>query len=155
MNTQTPPPLRPNETTDLGHLKLLAIFHYVVGAFSILSIGFFALHFLLMRSMFQHPQAWQSGEGVEMSPMPAVPEEFMMIMVVFYLVGGLFSLAAGVLMILSGLYIQKLKNRTFSIVMAAISCAFFPFGTLLGVFTLIKLTTASVKDLYLDPRVSR
>ncbi len=38
--------------------------------------------------------------------------------------------------------------RTFVIVIAALSCAFFPFGTVLGVFTIIILSKPEVKSLF-------
>ncbi len=40
------------------------------------------------------------------------------------------------------------RHRTFSIVIASLSCMSFPFGTILGVFTLIVLVRPSVKILY-------
>jgi len=136
-----------SEDNDLGQLKLIAIFHYLVGAFTILSIGLMALHFKLMSVMMNNPDAWnQTAPG----SMPAMPDEFFKIMVIFYWIGGIAAFIAGILLITSGRSIQKLKNRNFSMVVAAISCVFFPFGTILGVFTLIKLSASTVKSLYIN-----
>ena len=48
----------------------------------------------------------------------------------------------------------KRRKRMFSYVMAAILCAFMPFGTVLGVFTLIVLGRESVRQLYLEKQAT-
>jgi MFS family permease len=49
---------------------------------------------------------------------------------------------------ISGRCIQKRTKWRFGFVVGAILCAFMPFGTVLGVFTLILLNKDSVKELY-------
>jgi hypothetical protein len=53
---------------------------------------------------------------------------------------------------LSGRFIQRRVNRTFSIVVSGFLCLFFPFGTILGIFTLIVLTRESVIRLYAEAK---
>ena len=54
----------------------------------------------------------------------------------------------GVLILLSGYWISKRRNRTFSIVMAALCLLSFPFGTALGVFALVVLLNDDVRMEY-------
>jgi hypothetical protein len=53
-----------------------------------------------------------------------------------------------VLLFLSARFMSARRNRIFSIVIACLSCMWFPFGTILGVFTLIVLVRPSVRFLY-------
>ena len=56
--------------------------------------------------------------------------------------------AVGILTLISGRAIARRRWRFFSLVMAGVNCASFPFGTLLGIFTFIVLLRASVRSLY-------
>jgi hypothetical protein len=60
----------------------------------------------------------------------------------------LLSLVIGIFTIISGRKLGKQTGRTFSLVVAGINCAVFPFGTVLGVFTIIVLMRDSVRKLY-------
>jgi hypothetical protein len=42
----------------------------------------------------------------------------------------------------------KRRGRVFSFVVAAILCLFMPFGSVLGIFTIIVLNRLSVRQLY-------
>ena len=50
--------------------------------------------------------------------------------------------------LLSGLYLRARKYRMFSIIVAALNCLQIPFGTVLGVFTIVVLVRESVRELY-------
>lgn len=52
---------------------------------------------------------------------------------------------------ISGRCLARRRNRLFSFVMAAFLCMFMPFGTVLGIFTIIVLSRESVKRLYESP----
>lgn len=82
------------------------------------------------------------------------PKEAAWIVVVFYVFFGLLIVAFGVGNVLSGIWIKKRKNRTFSFVVAAMNCIQFPFGTALGVFTFIVLLRPSVETAYMANRES-
>lgn len=84
-------------------------------------------------------------EGQKGPPLPAA------IGYVFVAIGAFFALlgwSAAIATVVSGRYIAKRRKRLFSVVMAAILCMFMPFGTVLGVFTIIVLTKESVQRLY-------
>ena len=122
---------------DLEHLRLLAIFHYILGGLLTLC-GFFSfIHLGLGIAMVAG-----ALDGGRNPP----PPEF----------GWLFIIAAGfaivaawtlaVCMVLVGLKLVKQKNYWFCFVVAIIECLFQPLGTVLGIFTIIVLQRASVKD---------
>jgi hypothetical protein len=58
-----------------------------------------------------------------------------------------------VLVLITGRLIAQRKHYTFCFVMACIECMFMPFGTVLGVFTIIVLLRESVKSFF-TPRPS-
>jgi hypothetical protein len=49
---------------------------------------------------------------------------------------------------IAGRCLARARHWTFCVVMAAISCAFFPFGTVLGVFTIVALAKPEAKELF-------
>jgi hypothetical protein len=51
-------------------------------------------------------------------------------------------------LIISGRFLNQRRHYMFSFVVAAISCLQVPFGTLLGIFTIIVLSRQSVKAIY-------
>lgn len=137
---------------DSEHLRTLSICHYVVAGLSMFGIGFLLLHYMIVKTVFATPQIWKHTK----EPMPFSPQEFLAFFQWFYLFMGLFILAAGILTLMSGRCLGRRVNRTFSIVVAGLNCLFFPFGTILGVFTIIVLTRDSVAQLYVqsEPEVN-
>ena len=106
---------------DSDRLRLLAIFHYIVAGLAAL-FSFFPLLYAAMGAFFiwaaQHPNPKQTGEP---------PPEFL---------GWIFIAGA------------MRKRYMFAFVVACIECIFMPFGTVLGVFTIIALSRESVKALF-------
>lgn len=127
---------------DEEHLHLLSIFHYVVGGlgslFACMPLIHMGLGFLFIFAPEQITQ--NTGE----SPPQFIGWLFFLIGLVFFLAGQCMALA----IIISGRFIAKRKNYLYSFVVGCIECAFFPFGTVLGVFTLIVLSRESVKEVY-------
>ena len=71
--------------------------------------------------------------------------------IIFILIGGVLVLlgwAIAVCMFISGRNLQRKRHYTFSMVVAGASCLFMPFGTVLGIFTLVVLSKDSVKALF-------
>jgi len=60
----------------------------------------------------------------------------------------LMGLTYTVLVVIGGRHVGRARHWTFCVVAAAISCAFFPFGTVLGVFTILALAKPEVKALF-------
>lgn len=124
------------------HLRLLSIFHYIVGGLAAL-FSFFPLLYaafgVFMLYAASHPQM-QQGE-----PPPAVVGWFLIgLGALFFLIGE--TMAVGIA--LSGRFIVRRRRYWFAFVMACVECLFFPFGIILGVFTIIVLSRALVKQLF-------
>ncbi len=127
---------------DRDHLRILSICHYVFAglcAFPFL----YGLIYMIMGVFFGAMLA-----GVPQDHNGPPPALFGGIFVVIGLVISGIALTIGVAAILSGRKMSRLDSRVFSFVFACIICVFVPFGTLLGVFTLIVLSRDSVKAMY-------
>jgi hypothetical protein len=121
------------------HLRLLAIFHYVVSGLTAL-FALFPLMYVGLGWFFLHAPPPKHGE-----PPPAFIAYFMMgIGVVFFVLGQSF---AGCVFA-AGRCITSRARYWFVFVMACFQCAFFPFGTVLGVFTIVVLSRPSVKTIF-------
>jgi hypothetical protein len=140
-----PPPI-PSKDTE--HLRTLAICHYVMAGMAIAGLAFLALHYFIMNMVFNHPKVWEKPGG----DMPFTPEEFIGFFKWFYVFMAVWFVMGGMLTFIAGRFIHRRVNRTFSIVIAGINCLHFPFGTALGIFTLIVLTRDSVIRLYADSK---
>ena len=137
-----PTPAIPDNTSQeaAAHLDLLGIFHYVVAAlgavFSLIPVIHLAMGLAMVTGHFPH----KPGE-----PDPALFGW------IFVAIGGfmiLCGLTFSALLAYAGRCLRQRRRHTFCVVMAAISCAFMPFGTVLGIFTLIVLTKPSAKSLF-------
>ncbi len=126
---------------DLEHIRLLSVFHYVVGGLAALFACFPIIHLIMGIIFVVTPGTWDSqGE-----PFPASLGWF------FILFAGAFILAGwtlAVCIIAAGRYLSRQMHYLFCLVIAGIECIFMPFGTVLGVFTIIVLMRPSVKELF-------
>lgn len=125
---------------DLEHLNLLAIFHFVYAGLTALVATFPLLHVFFGASMLLMPVP-ESQNG---PPLALMGGMFVVIGATIFALGWLKAAA----ILYAGLCLKQIKRRTFCLVMAAICCAFTPLGTLLGVFTLVKLLNDDVKELF-------
>jgi hypothetical protein len=122
---------------DHQHLQLLSVFHYVVGAFVGLFSCFPIIHLVLGIAMV----TGALGRGSDQLTMEILGALFIVMAAIFILAG--WSFAA--LLILAGTYLNRRLHYTFCLVMAGVACAFFPFGTVLGVFTILVLSRPVVR----------
>lgn len=131
---------------DESHLGSLAVAHYVVGAIMVcfacipLIHTFIGLAVILDIGDMQQTMA----EGPDGPPPVWFGWLFFLMGLSFFLVGQ----AVSITVILSGRFLNQRKRYWFSFVVACIACTFMPFGTVLGVLTLIVLCRPSVKALY-------
>lgn len=137
-------PVDSPNVTDVEHLKLLSIFHYVVAGMAALFACFPLFHLGLGLFMLLAPQ--QFGPANSQPP----------IFVGLFFVGfAAFLIALGwgfaLLVFLAGRFIALRRHYTFCFVVACIECIFMPFGTALGVFAILVLNRPSVKQVF-DPR---
>jgi hypothetical protein len=126
---------------DEEHLRLLSIFHYIVGGLAGLFALFPVIHLVIGLVFILAPEAVESkGEAP-----PALVGWF------FVIFAGMFIITGWVLagfIITAGRFLARRRHRLFCLVIAGIECAFIPFGAVLGVFTIIVLMRESVKELF-------
>ncbi len=128
---------------EAEHLRLLAIFHYVVAGLAAL-FSFFPLLYTTIGTIF----IFAARHGTP-KPGEELPPEFLGW--IFVVVGALLFLlgiAMAICILIAGRCLSRRKHYTFVLVMACIECLFIPFGTILGVFTIIALSRESVKALF-------
>ncbi len=128
-------------TQDEDHLRLLSIFHYVVGGF----LGLFALfpifHLIFGLLVILAPEQFE-GQG---APPPAFfGWIFVIVAVTVITAGWIFA----VCVMTAGRFLARRQHYLFCLVMAGVECLFMPFGTVLGVFTIIVLVREPVKQLF-------
>ncbi len=130
---------------DREHLKLLSWGYYV-------SAGIIALYSLVMA-------AWLLMAGAFILPAIAAAQkssgsDAQIPAGIVAIIGGigLLVLAAvltiALLKFLAGRYLARRKSKTFCMIIAALSCLEFPYGTLLGVLTFMVLGRASVAKMF-------
>jgi hypothetical protein len=136
------------EIIDAEHLKMLSIFHYIVAGLALIGLLFLCLHFLVMTAVFANPVIWNSHKNYPGPP----PAAFTFFLTIFYLFIGGWLAASGALNLLSANFLRQRRHRTFSLVVAALNCLHIPFGTILGVFTMLVLSRPSVSAKYANER---
>ena len=125
-------------TQDQEHIRLLVIFHYIVGALAAL-VACFPLF----------PLVLGLGMIFMSDSQPVKPNELSPGCVAW--IGGvmfLFGQAIALCIYLVGRFLERQRRYRFIFVMACIECVLFPVGTLLGVLTILILLRTSVKTLF-------
>ncbi|HJT79618.1 MAG TPA: hypothetical protein VJ719_00350 [Chthoniobacterales bacterium] len=121
---------------DENHLDLLAIFHYIVAGLTTL-FSLFPLIYVAMGLFFAFAPTPSHGE-----PPPAfVGWLFVAFGGTFFVVG----ITLAVCIFAAGRSLHRRTRYWYGFVVACVECIFMPFGTVLGVFTLIVLSRPSVK----------
>jgi len=137
----------PAVSKDEEQLKLLQTGHLVLEAIT----GFFScmplIHVTIGLSMLLgHDSLFKDSRGGGPPPFFGL---------IFAVMGGIFVIAGwtlAVLILKAGRAIGRRRRHTFCTVVACMSCLFMPFGTILGVFSLIVLNRPSVKALFDQPQ---
>jgi hypothetical protein len=130
---------------DDANLKILSIFHYVVAGITALAACVPIIH-LVVGIMFIVSPPKGFGPGAHAGPQP--PFEPALFGWIFVIVASLlitFGWILAGLMVATGRCLAQRKRYMFCLIIAGIECTFMPFGTVLGVFTLVVLMRDSVK----------
>lgn len=135
------PAPRDQRVVDADHLRLLAIFHFVLAGLAVLGIGFLVVHYSIMQLVFNSPEMWKDAKGMS-------AEQFVGLMRIMYGVFAVVFILGGIANLLSGMFMRQRRHRTFSLVVAGLNCLNMPFGTILGVFTFFVLLRESVREVY-------
>jgi hypothetical protein len=131
---------------DREHLRLLAVFHYVMAGLSALCACFPVIHLTLgialVTGAFGVPPAGAPRAGEP-------PPELIGWMFILFSAGVIVTgWAFAICLAIAGRLLQCRRGWTFCLVMAALACLQVPFGTVLGVFTLVVLLRPGVKELF-------
>jgi hypothetical protein len=128
---------------DLEQLRLLSIFHYVVGGLAALVSLFPVLHLfigiLMVTGRFDHQDEQARLFGW---------------FFIFVAAGVILIFCCAIAIVLAGRFLARRVYYTFSLVMAAVECLFVPIGTVLGVFTILVLQRPTVKGMFGSNAVS-
>ena len=128
---------------DEEHLKLLSVFHYVVGGILALFSCFPIIHLIMGLVLVFVPQAMEdSGDA----PPAFIGWFFVAIAAAIIFTGWIVAAA----ILFAGRCLAKRKHYMFCLVVAGVECMFMPLGTVLGVFTIVVLMRESVKELFAD-----
>ena len=128
---------------DAEQLNLLAIFHYVVAGLAAL-FSFFPLLYTALGVIF----IFAARHGT-VKPGEELPPEFLGW--IFAVAGArlfVIGIAMAICILIAGRSLALRKHYSFALVMACIECLFVPFGTILGVFTIVALSRESVRALF-------
>jgi len=128
---------------DKEHLRLLAIFHYIVAGLAAF-FSFFPLLYTTIGAIF----IFVARHGTPKTGEELPPEFLGWIFVGLGSFLFLLGIAMATCILIAGRCLSRFKCYSFTLVMACIECVFIPFGTILGVFTIIALSRESVKTLF-------
>jgi hypothetical protein len=142
---------RKRDIIDEEHLRLLSLFHYIKGALTVGFSLFGILYFLFISSLFN-----MIGriEGRSHYYAQEFPHEIFSYLMFFMWILILLFLTFGVLQIFSGYYIKNKRARMFSFIIGIIHLIEIPYGTILGIMTILVLSRSSVEDKYRKKQVS-
>ncbi len=125
---------------DTRHLDLLAIFHYVVAAIMALAGCIPILHLVLGIAIAAGAFDENNGDS------PPRFIGFIFIGIAAVIIAAAWAMAAAVC--LAAVRLQRRTNYTYCLVVACIECTFMPFGTVLGVLTIVVLMRPTVQTLF-------
>jgi small-conductance mechanosensitive channel len=119
---------------DIKQLELLATFHYILGGIVGLVSCIPLIHVVIGFCILV-------GALIAGSPIAFLGLQF--------IIGGLFFIVLGwataICLFMAGRNLNKRTCYRFCFVVACVECIFMPFGTILGIFTIIALSKDSVK----------
>lgn len=128
---------------EIRYLDILAIFHLIVGAIAGLFSCFPLINLSIGLSMLSEIPKIIARDNL-FSPFTMFPILFVVLPAIIVVFGWMFAIAV----ILNAYYIKKRKWLTYCLVIGGIETIFMPFGTVLGVFTIILLTKPNIKELF-------
>lgn len=127
---------------DRENLNVLAVFHWVLAGLTALFSLLPVLHLVLGIAMFT------GRMGMETRPDDLPIRIFGLFFIVFASVLILCGLALAVCLALTGRYLRRRRHYMFCLVTAGFACVLVPFGTVLGILTIIVLQKDSARALF-------
>jgi hypothetical protein len=129
-------------TQPEANIRTLSVFHYIVGALVAMS-SILALPLLLLA----YPALLVFKQLNDSKTMPPAGGLVLLIPCVGLLIIWIYA----ALIFTAGRFLARRKHYLYCLVMAAVECIFMPFGTVLGIFTILVLMRDPVKQLF-DPQ---
>jgi hypothetical protein len=124
---------------DTEKLRILSVFHYVVGLLTLLFALLPSIHLMMGIMMI-------TGRFAHEPDFPARPMGwFFTVLALLFMLA---ALALGIALIMAGRNLAARTRYTFCFVVAGLSTLLFPFGTVLGVFTILTLAKDSVRSMF-------
>ncbi|MEJ2196814.1 MAG: hypothetical protein P8X73_18420 [Ignavibacteriaceae bacterium] len=131
---------------DAEHLRLLCLFHYISGGIKLFLSLVLLFQFLLL--IFFWEGLMQSYDGHRFTSNNELDSTILNIFFYLWLFILVIIISQGILEILSARFIKQRKNRIFSYILAIMNLLSIPYGTILGIMTIIVLSRNSIKELY-------
>ena len=123
---------------DVEQLRLLAIFHYVVGGMAALFSLVPLVHLVMGLAVVTGHLPMEGA-----SPGDRMVGWLFVGLALLFIAAGLTFAAVDVA---AGRSLTRQVRYAFCLVVAGLECLFMPFGTVLGVFTIVVLQRASIRE---------
>jgi|SRR5579872_40131 len=128
---------------DEEHLRLLKLCYYILAGMTGFFTVFPTLFFALFGAVFLGAMQTKQMGASQMDPR-TITRIFLSLMAITFGVGA----ATTFLAFLTARSLGQRRRLTFSFVIAALSCFYVPWGTAIGVCTIVVLNRPSVKALF-------
>ena len=147
------PPLAPGESRDpviqaavnAEHLRLLEIIYYIGGGMTALVSCFFIFHFAFFLMIGLNPHFFNSAGAHNANPPPT---GFFLLFAAIMGAAIVAGWTFGALQIYAGRCLKKRRHRTLILIVAGLETVFIPWGTAIGVWTIIILQRPAVMALF-------
>ncbi|QDV17432.1 hypothetical protein Pan153_20840 [Gimesia panareensis] len=127
------------------HLNVISILFMVLAGFSLLTLLFLPLHFMMFESFMDHVPRQANGPDPK-----KMMQEIQPFVYVVYAMIGVFSLIIGAVMLATGINLRRRRHFTFCVIGSALICPSFPLGTALGVWSLLTLYNQHTRPLFAE-----
>ncbi len=136
-----------SEAKSISNLEMQAVFYWILGGLGLFASFFLFIYGVILGAVFYNDFMREI--------MDTIGPNLVELIGGIYLACFLYVFSLSILQIIQGFKLNNRKSMGFSIFVAIYSLLAFPFGTLLGIFTLALLSRKSVKDLYFNEMQSR
>jgi hypothetical protein len=133
---------------DRENLRLLSIFYYIFAGFTALFACFPVIHLSMGIMMLSGALPIESSVGNP--PVQLFGWLFVLIPILIILIGWGIAVA----FFLAGRFLGLRRHYLYCQILAGITCISFPFGTVLGIFTIVVLSRPSARALFEGEQVA-
>jgi hypothetical protein len=128
---------------DQEHLRLLTIFYYAYAAIVALFACFPFIHLAIGILLLTNPGLFGEGKN---APPAFIGYLFTILGAALILIGLAFAFCS----FLVARFLGRRKHYLFCLIVSGANCLYVPFGTALGVFTLVVLLRPTVKAMFIE-----